>query len=428
MTVGPPLFKPTRTNFAPRVGFAYDVFGDGRTALRGGFGIFYDQPLFSIYRNPIFRGLPFVNRGVIPGAQITALPVDPSRFKGSDPTTEIFQFKTRPAYVMQYNLNVQRQVLGGTIVSLAYVGSRGVNLYGQGDVNTAIPQILPGGIEFFPAGSARRNPNFGIARQIFQGFNSWYNSANASAVRRFSNGMQFQLSYTFGKSLDERSGTSGRQEFEVGQARAFDPYDRRLDKARSNFDIRHSFVANATYDLPFGKGMKGAAEQIVSGWQLNAIVSLSSGVPFSVFVSGDPDRDGTDDNAARPNIVPGVSLLPPGGRTPDLWFNPAAFVAAPVGFRGSAGRNILTGPNYKSVDFSIVKNFRFDEKRSLQFRTEIFNLLNRANFDVPGNSEDGEQVFTFTAPNTFVRTAGAGQIFRTVGDSREIQFGLKLVF
>src|SRR5256714_1377009 len=362
MTVGPPFFKPTRLNFAPRVGFAYDVFGDGKTALRGGFGIFYDQPLFSIYRNPIFRWLPFVNRGVIPGAQITALPVDPSRFKGSDPTTEIFQFKTRPAYVMQYNLNVQRQVLGSTIVSLAYVRSRGVNLFRQGDVNTAVPQILPGGVEFFPAGSTRRNPNFGIARQIFQGFNSWYNSANASAVRRFGNGMQFQLSYTFGKALDERSGTSGRQEFDVGQARALDPYDRRLDKARSTFDIRHSFVAHATYDLPFGKGMKGAAEQIVAGWQLNAIVSLSSGVPFSVFVSGDPDRDGTDDNAARPNIVPGVSLLPTGGRTPDLWFNPAAFVAAPVGFRGSAGRNILTGPNYKSRDFSILKNFRFDQK------------------------------------------------------------------
>nr|MDQ3818567.1 TonB-dependent receptor [Acidobacteriota bacterium] len=428
MTIGPPLFKPTRMNFAPRFGFAYDLFGDGKTALRGGFGIYYDQPLFSIYRNPIFRGLPFVNRGTIPGSQVTTLPVDSSRFIGSDPTTEIFQFKLRPAYVMQYNLNVQRQISSDTMVSIAYVGSRGVNLFGQGDVNTAIPTILPDGTQFFPANAPRRNPNFGQARQIFQGFNSWYNSVNVSAVKRFAQGLQFQVSYTFGRSLDERSGTSGRQEFDVGQARAFDPYNRKLDKGRSNFDVRHSFVANATYDLPFGKGKKGIEGLLASGWQLNTIVTLSSGVPFSVFVSGDPDRDGTDDNAARPNLVTNANLVPAGGRTPNLWFNPAAFVPAPVGFRGNAGRNILDGPDYRTVDFSVVKVFRIDEKRSLQFRTEIFNLFNRANFDVPGNSEDGEQVFTFTAPNTFALTPGVGQIFRTVGDSREIQFGLKFIF
>ena len=443
MTVGPPFFKPTRLNFAPRVGFAYDVFGDGKTALRGGFGMFYDQPLFSIYRNPIFRGLPFVNRAVVTG--ITALPVDSSIFKlGTDTTTEIFQFKLRPAYVMQYNLNVQRQLFGNTIISLAYVGSRGVNLFGQGDVNTAIPtQVLPGGIEFFAPGSKRRNPNFGQARQIYQGFNSWYNSGTASMARRFSNGLQFQASYTFGKSLDERSGTSGRQEFDVGQARAFDPYHRNLDKGRSNFDVRHSFVANATYELPFGKGMKGAAAQLVAGWQLNTIVSLASGVPFSVLILGDADQDGTDDNAARPNLLPGVSLTPPGGATPNLWFNPAAFAPPVPGFRGTSGRNILTGPDFKSVDLSIVKNFRIDEKRSLQFRTEIFNIFNRANFDVPGNAEDGEQIFNFitspkstdpciagtkTAASCYTLPSGVGQIFRTVGDSREIQFALKFIF
>jgi len=345
--------------------------------------------------------------------------------------------------MMQYNLNVQRQIIGGTIVSLAYVGSRGVNLFGQGDVNTAIPQILPGGVEFFPAGATRRNPNFGQARQIFQGFNSWYNSGTASVAKRFSAGLQFQASYTFGKALDERSGTSGRQEFDVGQARTFDPYDRRLDKARSNFDVRHSFVANATYDLPFGKGLKGAAGQLVAGWQVNTIVSLASGVPFSVLVLGDADRDGTDDNAGRPNLIPGVSLTPPGGRTPTLWFNPAAFAPPLPGFRGTAGRNILTGPDFKTVDLSLVKVFKIDEKRSVQFRAEAFNLLNRANFDVPGNAEDGEQILNFitspkasdpciagtrTTASCFTLPSGVGQIFRTVGDSREIQFALKFIF
>lgn len=433
VTVGDPLFEPTHTNFAPRVGFAWDVFGNGKTAVRGGYGMFYDQPLFNIFRNPIFRSLPFVNRGILPAAQIPSLPVDSSLFKGGDQTTEMFQFHVHPSYVMQYNLNVQRELIAGTVLSLAYVGSRGVNLFGQGDVNTAFPQILPDGRQFFPEGSKRRNPNFGIVRQIFQGFNSNYNSMNVGLLKRFSKGLQLQTAYTFGKSMDDRSGTSGRQEYENGQARAFDPYNRRLDRARSNFDIRHTFVANATYDLPFGKGLQGWAGWIAGGWQLNTIVTLTSGVPFSPFVDGDPDRDGTDDSTARPNLAPGVSLTPPGGRTVDRWFNVAAFAPPDVGFRGTAGRNILTGPNLKTVDLSIVKSFRVGEKRSLQFRAEAFNLLNRANFDAPSNAQDGEQLFTFipaagSTPAGFRPTASVGKIFSTASDSREIQFALKFIF
>jgi hypothetical protein len=175
------------------------------------------------------------------------------------------------------------------------------------------------------------------------------------------------------------------------------------------------------------------AGQLARGWQLSTIVTLSSGVPFSVFVSGDPDQDASDDNVARPNLVPGVSLTPPGGRTVDLWFNPAAFAAPQPGFRGTAGRNILTGPDYRTVDFSVVKNFRMNEHRSLQLRAEIFNLLNRPNFDLPSNSEDGEQILTFTpasgsTPARFTPTEGTGRIFSTVGDAREIQLGVKVIF
>jgi hypothetical protein len=154
---------------------------------------------------------------------------------------------------------------------------------------------------------------------------------------------------------------------------------------------------------------------------------MYSGAPFSVFVDGDPDRDATDDNAARPNLIPGVPLYPD-RRTPDLWFNPAAFSPPTPGFRGTAGRNILTGPDYKSVDFSLVKDFPIDERRKLQFRAEVFNLLNRANFDLPANADDGEQVFSFSSPSTFTRINTAGKIFGTNGDAREIQFGLKFVF
>src|SRR5215510_15135315 len=456
VTLGYPLFNPSHQGFAPRVGFAYDVFGDGKTALRGGFGVFYEQPLFNIFRNPIFRALPFVNRGRLrpcsssnpPPCLVVAggnnpLPVDSSLFKGVDAVSETMQFNLKPTYVMQYNLNLQREVFKNTILLVAYVGSRGRNLFGQGDRNTAIPTILADGTQFFPPTATRRNTKFDVVRTIFQGFSSDYNSMNLGLTRRFSDGLQFQVSYTYGKSLDNRSGTSGRQEYSNGQARTFDPYNLNLDRGRSDFDVRHSFVANASYDLPFGKGRTGAARQLLAGWQLNAIVTISSGVPFSVITDGDPDGDKTDDNAQRPNLLPGVTLIPAGGRTPNLWFNLGAFAPPPFGFRGSAGRNIIEGPNYRTLDFSVVKNFRIDEKRSLQFRAEVFNLLNRANFDLPSNSEDGETIFSFitnatsstpcipgsrVGTNCFTATGSAGSIFSTVGDSREIQFGLKFIF
>ena len=126
-------------------------------------------------------------------------------------------------------------------------------------------------------------------------------------------------------------------------------------------------------------------------------------------------------------MVPGVAFSPH-GRPPGLWYNPAACGPPTPGFRGTSGRNILTGPDYKTLDFALVKDFPFSEKRKLQFRAEVFNLLNRANFDLPANADDGEQVFAFSAPSAFTRINTAGKIFSTNGDSREIQFGLKLIF
>lgn len=430
VTLNAPYFQPARHAFAPRVGFALDAFGDGKTAIRGGFGIFYDQPLFHIFRSPIFRSLPFVNRGRL--TTITSLPVDSALFKGIDRATEALQFDLQPSYVMQYSLNVQRELLG-TVLSASYVGSRGVNLAGQGDANIAFPQLLPDGREFFPEGSRRRNPNFEQVRTTSQGFNSIHNSLNAGVLKRFSQGLQFQLSYTYGKSMDDASAIGGRFEFSNGQARILDPYHRRLNRARSDFDVAHTFAANASYELSFGRNLTGWAKHLVEGWQLNSIIMLSSGVPFTPLVSGDPDRDGTEENAARPDLVPGASLAPVGGRTPDLWFNPAAFVTPQVGFRGTAGRNIVIGPNHKTVNFSVVKRFRLSETRSLQFRAEVFNLFNRANFDLPSNSEDGELIFNYIPaasgrPPSFTQAASVGRIFGTVGDSREIQFALKFIF
>jgi hypothetical protein len=182
--------------------------------------------------------------------------------------------------------------------------------------------------------------------------------------------------------------------------------------------------------LPFGKLVGGdIAKYALDGWQINSIVTVSSGVPFGVTTFGDPDRDATDENAARPDLVLGANLYPVGGSTPDLWFNPAAFAPPTLGFRGTAGRNILVGPNFRSVDLGLTKMFRVNEKRSLQFRVEAFNLFNRPNFDLPANSDDGSLIFTDL---NFTRDPNAGRIFQTVplqqGDAREFQLALKFIF
>jgi hypothetical protein len=415
VTVGGDFFTTPKTGIAPRIGFAYDVFGNGRTAIRGGAGIFHEIPLFNAYRSAGFGSLPFINTSALPAARVTSLPVPSSAFAsaGGALLTESIVFDLQPTYVIQYNLNIQQEAFG-SILTFAYVGSRGVNLLGQGDINIAIPQILPDGRAFFPS-TTRRNPIFAAIRSQLQGFSSNYNGLNVSANRRLGKSLQFQVAYTFGKSLDDRSGNSGRQEYSNGQARTFDPYDRRLDYGRSDFDVRHNFTANLTYDLPFGQGLKGFAGAALAGWQVNSIVKLASGIPFTPLVAGDPDGDGTDENAARADLV-GDPNAGPG--TPNQWFNLAAFAQPRAGFRGTAGRNILNGPNFKTVDLSLNKTFALSERFNLQFRVETFNLFNRPNFDLPSNSDDGTTLFT----------SGAGRISGIIGTAREIQLGLKLVF
>ncbi len=416
VTVGDPLFEnPTKTQFAPRLGFAWNVGGKGTTAVRGGYGIFYEEPLFYQFRSPIFRSLPYVDRAVIANPR---LPITlASLASGGVPENELFQFDLKKTYMTQYNVSVQRELPWNSAVSVAYIGSRGTNLLGSGDVNTAIPTIV-NGREFFPAGSVRRNPNFGTLRMSLQGFHSEYNGFSASWNKRQTKGLQFQASYTNGHSMDNRSGSGGRQEFRNGQSRTFDPYNLDLDWGRSDYDIRHNAVVNVSYLLPF------VGPSFVQGWEVSAVTTLASGVPFSPIIPGDSDRDASTDNVNRPDVVPGVSTTPSGGRTVDQWYNVNAFAYPGRGFRGNSGRNILEGPGFATVDLSVIKTQALAGGTSVQLRFEVFNLLNRANFDIPFNDPDGQAIFDETGG----RIPTAGRIFETSTDAREAQIAIRFLF
>ena len=183
--------------------------------------------------------------------------------------------------------------------------------------------------------------------------------------------------------------------------------------------MRHNLAANASYDLPFGKG------KVYGGWQINVIGTYASGVPFSPIIPGDPDRDASTENPGRPDVVPGCNpALVPGGRGPNLWYNPQCFAFPTPGTRGNAKRNSLEGPALAAVDLALVKTTPISNGLSVQFRVEVFNLLNRANFDIPLNDPDGSAVFDDKGN----RLADTGKITALATDGREMQFAIRLLY
>ncbi len=234
--------NPTLGNVSPRVGLAWDLSGNHRTMLRAGFGLFNEQPLFHIYRAPQFRSLPFVERSRVNagdwpgGPSIGSLPVDSGIFgsSGSGQSTQAFQHDLQRTYVIRQNIHIEQDVGANNVLTAGYVGSRGVNLAGGGDTNTAFPEIRPDGSEFF-SDNDRRNPNFDSVLTVLQGFNSWYHSLQAGFLKRQRDGLSLQGSYTFSRCLDERSQVSGRLSQRFGQTRTFDPYNRGRDKLEFPF-------------------------------------------------------------------------------------------------------------------------------------------------------------------------------------------------
>src|SRR5262245_22965845 len=441
VSVGDPLFEnPSLKNFSPRVGFAYSpdfksgflgklTGGAGKTSLRGGFGVFFDQLLYSVYGNMTFKHPPYFKQVRIANAPFPNVYPLLAGGQGLVDTFAI-DFNPSPTYAMQYNLNIQRELSSKLVVTAAYVGSRGIHLWREADFNNAIP-LTPDGARFPPvANPQRRNPNFANVRYKVSDAQSFYNAFQLSVISRLNRGFQAQLSYTLAKSVDDQSSSLGRNEFANGQARTVAPYNKKLNRGLSDFDVRNNLSFSFSYELPFGPGQswggnaKGLARVLIEGWQFNGIFQASSGIPVSPSFTLDAARDATTDNEQRPNLKSGITKIPKAGRL--QLFDPNVFELPAVGSRGALGRNVIIGPGLVSFDPSLVKFFYLnsDRTRSVQFRAEFFNVFNRANFAIPtiGN------LTVFNSPSPTDRNTTAGEITQTSTPGRQLQFAVRIAF
>lgn len=386
------IYQQNNKNIQPRVGFAWDPFKDGKTSVRGAYAVLTDQPMTSIViptaANPPLA-IPLTFTGVIrfDNALKLATPA------GLAPQTINHDFSN--AFLQSWNLNVGRELFGDTALTIGYFGSKGTNLIVRRNINQPINGVRP-----FSALSQTSpilpGASLGNITQVESAGNSTYNALWVSATRRFAHGLQFNSSYTWSKSLDYNSFSTGGI---IGQ----DGYDLRGDRGLSDFDARHRFVFSGIYDLPF----KG--NQLVEGWQLAAIVQSQSGGPVNI-VTTNVTVNGVA-NTLRPDVNGPVEII---GR-PDQWFDTSAFVAVPQ--FGSLGRNVVIGPAFHNTDISIIKNLTLGEQMRIQLRTEIFDVFNHANFGQPGNVV-GTPAFGVITSTRFP----TGE----TGSSRQIQFAVKL--
>jgi len=413
-TVGKAFAETPADLFSPQVGFAWNIFRDGKTVLRGGSGIFRDQfpvILFGIDRFlPPFFGIDTLIFPSFPSPQTALL------------TQQLFLIQTtyhpKFPYALQYNLNLEREITQGTILSAAYFGARGNHLTRAGEQNP-----------FEASLGHRSNPNLPSPLQmVLTDAQSFYNSFQLSVSRLHTDNFSWQFFYAFSHSIDDASNTFDIDA--VNEPESQDIFNRKGSRGRSGFDIRHNFVGNVVYELPFGRG------SWLSGWQLSGIANVHSNVPFTPVLSFDNADLQSVVIAERPNLIgnPYAGVCPNGGRvgTPACWFNPSAFALPPPGQFGTAGRDILRGPGFAQFDLAVQKSLQVREGMKIMLRGEVFNVLNHPNFAVPSNTQNpialggnGDAVFRDAAGHF---ANDVGRIFSTVDSARQIQLGVRISF
>lgn len=439
-----PVYHTNSRNFQPRIGFAWDPFKNGKTSIRGAYAILADQPVTNLITgnatNPPFAtavALPANTTTLLSNATTVAVPGSTVSPSSSDP-----QFDN--AYVQSWNLNVQREVGHGFGVSVGYYASKGTHLRLSRNLNQTFLNAALNPVRRFPtlSSSSPIAPNVPLLNITFREGtgNSNYNALWVTASKRLARGLQFNTSYTFSKSIDYNSQSSQGVTVQ-------DSYNLRGDRGLSDFDARHRFVVSGLYELPF------SGSQLKEGWQFSLITQSQSGNPVNLL-AGNAGAIGAIPAAnansltglatLRPDIAGQITISPtaaatgigvqyfpnlvcdprPGGSCPagSVVILPVAFVSGKTIFHfGSMGRNVLIGPRFNNTDVSLIKRTKIGENKLIEFRWEVFDVFNHANFGQPGRTAQVGSTSFGVITNTRFPTGDSGS-------SRQMQFALKFKF
>ena len=426
---------PTRNNFAPRVGIAWDPFKKGTTSIRAGYGMYFDQLSFSfpetdlVARNPPFQQQITINPTTLdnPLAGTTAVNLSVQDVGGIDQN-----FKT--PYVQSWSLDIQHQFGPKTLVTAGYFGSRGTHLSGLLDENLLPPgfaltqtcrtnnttpatfgpcqtpgQVFTSSTQELILNQIRPFRGYGAVRMLETRFNSNYHSLQVTAQRRFSRSNQINLAYTWSRNM-----TNSQNE---GSTAPQNPYDLKAEYARANLDRRHVLSVNYIYELPFFESQADLKGKLLGGWQISGITSYFTGLGFSPATSSNDPAGlgllGSSPSGARPDMICDPNSNAP--HTFAQFFNTACFANPPAGVNrvGNSGRNVIFGPSTTRFDATLAKSIRFGESRSVQLRWEVFNIFNHTNFTTLG--------LNITTTSTY-------GIVTAVRDPRTMQLGAKFIF
>ena len=450
-TPGPPFISP-KLNFAPRVGIAWDPTGSGKTSVRLGAGLYDDELtgqswFINTTRNADFLTLYHVNNPPFPNGLANG--VGSALLQDSR-----VQYYPQQPTVYEWSLDVQRQLAPTLSFKVGYIGSHGVHMPSEAELNTKAPTVNPDGSLSFASTALFINPRFASLQTTLTNGVYSYNGIQVWLMKSLSAGLTFQASYTYSKTL------SNSDEVATGQTLSsptvfMNPFNPAQDYSLSAWDQRHTLVVNGAYQMPWDHKLNnGVAKAVLGGWAVNGIYSYGSGLPLTIQDGFNNSRDGDANNPDRPSLTPGFSQNPTSGvtagcgavtvngvttlaipagqplHTPTRWFDPCAFTVSPPGTFGNLGRNTVIGPGLSNVDFSLLKLTALTERTKLEFRAEFFNLFNHPQFGMPGNAIASSPTAAMLAMNPVPTnySGNAGAITTTSVDNRELQLGLKLIF